>query len=42
MQIIIQTPTAETMQQLFAALRKEKPLTPAVNIAIDIDPLNLL
>jgi primosomal protein N' (replication factor Y) len=42
MQIIIQAPTAETMQQLFATLRKEKPLTPAVNVAIDIDPINLL
>jgi len=42
MQIIVQTPNAETMQKLFATLRKEKPLIPPVNVAIDIDPINLL
>jgi primosomal protein N' (replication factor Y) len=42
MQIIIQAPRAETIQQLFASLRAAGPVRPAVKVAIDIDPVNLL
>jgi primosomal protein N' (replication factor Y) (superfamily II helicase) len=42
MQIIIQAPEAATIQRLFAALRAARPIRPAVKIAIDIDPVNLL
>jgi len=43
MQIIIQAPEAETMQRLFASLRASLwRLRPAVKVAIDIDPVNLL
>lgn len=42
MQIIIQAPQASTMQRLFTSLRAEPPVRPAVKIAIDIDPVNLL
>lgn len=42
MQIIIQAPQASTVQRLFTSLRAERPVRPAVKIAIDIDPVNLL
>ncbi len=43
MQIIIQAPQAETMQRLFMALRVDLwRIRPAVKIAVDIDPVNLL
>jgi primosomal protein N' (replication factor Y) len=43
MQIIIQAPDAETMQRLFTSLRADLwRVRPAVKIAIDIDPVNLL
>jgi primosomal protein N' len=42
MQIIIQAPEATTVQRLFAGLRAERPVRPAVKVAIDIDPINLL
>ncbi len=42
MQIVVQTPEAATLRELFAALRTERPVRPAVKIAIDIDPVNLL
>ena len=42
MQLIVQAPQAATIQRLFAALRAERPVRPAVKIAIDIDPVNLL
>ncbi|UCC99920.1 MAG: primosomal protein N' [Phycisphaerales bacterium] len=42
MQIIVQAPEAATIQRLFAGLRAERPVRPAVRIAIDIDPVNLL
>ncbi len=43
MQIIIQAPQAETMQRLFTSLRADLwRLRPAVKVAIDIDPVNLL
>jgi primosomal protein N' (replication factor Y) len=42
MQIIIQAPEATTIQQLFSRLRAEPPIRPAVKVAIDIDPINLL
>jgi len=42
MQIIIQSPEAGTVQRLFAGLRAAGPVRPAVKVAIDIDPVNLL
>jgi primosomal protein N' (replication factor Y) len=42
MQIIIQAPEAVIIQRLFSRLRAEPPIRPAVKIAIDIDPINLL
>jgi len=42
MQIIVQAPQAATIHRLFAGLRAERPIRPAVRIAIDIDPVNLL
>jgi primosomal protein N' (replication factor Y) len=42
MQIIIQSPGAAIMQELFTALRAQPPIRPAVKIAIDVDPVNLL
>jgi primosomal protein N' (replication factor Y) len=42
MQIIIQAPKAETIRQLFDRFRAGGPVRPAVKIAIDIDPVNLL
>ena len=42
MQIIVQAPQAATIQRLFAGLRAERPIRPAVRVAIDIDPVNLL
>jgi primosomal protein N' (replication factor Y) len=42
MQIIIQAPQATTIQKLFACLRAAGPIRPAVKVAIDIDPVNLL
>jgi len=41
-QIIVQTPDAGTMRRLFTVLRAERPIRPAVKIAVDIDPVNLL
>jgi primosomal protein N' (replication factor Y) len=42
LQIIVQAPYAATIQKLFAHLRAEKPVRPAVQVAIDIDSVNLL
>ena len=42
MQIIIQAPETMTIQRLFSRLRAEPPIRPAVKVAIDIDPINLL
>jgi primosomal protein N' (replication factor Y) len=42
MQIIIQAPKATTIHRLFSRLRAEPPIHPAVKVAIDIDPINLL
>jgi len=42
LQIIIQAPQAKIIQKLFAELRKSSPIRPAVKVAIDIDPVNLL
>ncbi len=42
MQIITQAPKAEILQQLFASLRAMGPVRPAVKLAIDVDPVNLL
>jgi primosomal protein N' len=41
MQIIVQAPDAATMHELFASLRTHR-VKPAVQTAIDIDPVNLL
>lgn len=41
-QIIIQSPDAETISRFFAILRACRPIKPAVKVAIDIDPVNLL
>ena len=42
MQIIIQAPSPQILQQLFSALRNAGSVRPAVQVAIDIDPVNLL
>ena len=42
MQIIVQAPEAAIVQRLFTSLRAERPIRPAVKVAIDIDPVNLL
>jgi primosomal protein N' (replication factor Y) len=42
MQIIIQAPQAAILRELFTSLRAGQPIRPAVKIAIDIDPVNLL
>jgi len=42
MQIIIQAPEAATVLRLFTGLRMARPVRPAVKVAIDIDPVNLL
>ena len=42
MQILIQSAKAETVQRLFAELRKGKAIRPNVQVAIDVDPVNLL
>jgi primosomal protein N' (replication factor Y) len=42
MQIILQAPQAETIRRLFTSLRTQPPLRPAVKVAVDIDPVNLL
>ncbi len=42
MQIIIQAEHAETIQRLFAGLRTAGPVRPAVRVAVDVDPANLL
>ncbi len=41
-QIVVQAPDAAVMGRLFASLRASAPIRPAVKIAIDIDPVNLL
>ncbi len=43
MQVIVQAPDAEAMQRLFKGLRPDLwRIRPAVKIAVDIDPVNLL
>jgi primosomal protein N' (replication factor Y) len=42
MQIIVQAPGPAVIQRLFDALRADTPVRPAVKVAIDIDPVNLL
>ena len=42
MQIIVRAPQARTIQRLFTGLRAAGPVRPAVKVAIDIDPVNLL
>ncbi len=42
MQIIIQAPQASQIHRLFNSLRAAGPIRPAVKVAIDVDPVNLL
>jgi len=42
MRIIIQAPQAAVLRDLFSALRAQQPIRPAVKVAIDVDPVNLL
>jgi primosomal protein N' (replication factor Y) len=42
LQIILQAPQPAILHQLFSTLRKSPPIRPAVTIAIDIDPVDLL
>jgi len=42
MQIILQAPDPAPLQSLFTALRSAPPIRPAVKVAIDVDPVNLL
>lgn len=42
MQIILQAPDISPINRLFATLRQMSPLRPAVQISIDIDPINLM
>jgi len=42
MQIIVQAPQAQTMMKLFSRLRSGPAVRPAVKVAIDMDPVNLL
>jgi primosomal protein N' (replication factor Y) len=42
MQIILQAPQPAILHQLFTTLRNSPPIRPAVTIAIDIDPVDLL
>lgn len=42
LQIVIQAPTPAVIGKLFASLRAAPPIRPAVKIAVDIDPVNLL
>jgi primosomal protein N' len=42
MQIIIQAPQAAILRDLFSALRAQRPIRPAVKVAIDVDSVNLL
>ncbi|MHC4624353.1 MAG: replication restart helicase PriA [Planctomycetota bacterium] len=42
MQIVVQAPGPESIRQLFESLRSAGPVKPAVKVAIDIDPVNLL
>jgi len=42
MQIILQAPQPAILHQLFTTLRNSPPVRPAVTIAIDIDPVDLL
>jgi primosomal protein N' (replication factor Y) len=42
MQIILQAPQAAILRELFNSLRIGRAIRPAVKIAIDIDPINLL
>lgn len=42
MQIILQSPEISNISRLFATLRRMSPLRPAVQVSIDIDPINLM
>ena len=40
--IILQAPDTRPLQKLFTALRSAPPIRPAVMVAFDVDPVNLL
>jgi primosomal protein N' (replication factor Y) len=42
LQIILQAPTAADLQKLFADLRTQSPIRPAVQIYYDVDPVHVL
>jgi len=42
LQIILQSPQPAILHRLFSTLRKSPPIRPAVTVAIDIDPVDLL
>jgi primosomal protein N' (replication factor Y) len=42
LQIILQAPTAADLQKLFADLRTQSPIRPAVDIYYDVDPVHVL
>ncbi len=42
LQIVVQMPDAVSMQRLFAALRAQPPIKPAVKTLFDIDPIHVL
>ncbi len=42
MQILLQSPEAGKLVDLFSKLRKAGPIKPSVKVAIDVDPVNLL
>jgi primosomal protein N' (replication factor Y) len=42
LQIIIQAPQAPIIRKIFASLRAGRSIRPAVGVAIDVDPVNLL
>ncbi|UCG55971.1 MAG: primosomal protein N' [Phycisphaerales bacterium] len=42
MQIVVQAPKAGVLRELFTSLRDQRAVRPAVKVAIDMDPVNLL
>jgi primosomal protein N' len=42
LQIILQAPTAADLQKLFADLRTQSPIRPAIQIYYDVDPVHVL
>jgi primosomal protein N' len=42
MQIVVQAPDAAVLRELFTSLREQPAVRPAIKVAIDMDPVNLL